>query len=486
MNQATPVLTWAAPAAITVGTALSSTQLNATASVPGTFIYNSAAGTTPALGPNTLSVTFTPTDTTDYTTATATVTLTVNNKATPAITWATPAPITYGTALGSAQLNASSGSVTGTFVYTPAAGTVLTVGSQVLSVTFTPTDTTDDTTATTTVTLTVNKATPLITWPTPAPITFGTTLSTAQLNATASVAGTFVYNPAAGTAPAAGTIPLSVTFTPTDTTDYTTATATVTLTVTNAKTTPIITWPTPADITLGTALSGTQLDATAAVPGTFVYSPAAGTIPVAGMDTLSVTFTPGDTTDYNPAAATVTLGVLDFIPNDPSGASSTQTVVAGAAATFSFSVAPAGSPTLLNDVTLSISGLPPGATATFTPTVIPAGSPTTGVNLVIQTSSSSAARNIERSPNTPFKGAPFAFALLLLPLLGMQSLRKRMQLVPRFAAVLLLAALCLGVAAGLTGCASRNAVSSTTYTVVVTETSASVHHSFNLTLVVRK
>ena len=45
----------------------------------------------------------------------------------------------------------------GTFAYTPPAGTVLNVGSQMLSVTLTPTDTTDYTTATTSVTLTVNQ-----------------------------------------------------------------------------------------------------------------------------------------------------------------------------------------------------------------------------------------------------------------------------------------------------------------------------------------
>ena len=49
------------------------------------------------------------------TAATATVALTVN-KATPAITWATPAAITYGTALSATQLDASS-TVHGTFVY---------------------------------------------------------------------------------------------------------------------------------------------------------------------------------------------------------------------------------------------------------------------------------------------------------------------------------------------------------------------------------
>ena len=46
-----------------------------------------------------------------------------------------------------------------------------------------------------------------------------------------------------------------------------------TLTLTVNRATPTITWVNPANITSGTALSGTQLDATASVPGTFVYTP---------------------------------------------------------------------------------------------------------------------------------------------------------------------------------------------------------------------
>jgi hypothetical protein len=38
-NKTTPAITWAAPSAITYGTALSATQLNATASVAGSFVY---------------------------------------------------------------------------------------------------------------------------------------------------------------------------------------------------------------------------------------------------------------------------------------------------------------------------------------------------------------------------------------------------------------------------------------------------------------
>ena len=56
------------------------------------------------------------------------------------------------------------------------------------------------------------------------------------------------------------------------------------------KTTPVITWPTPSAITYGAALSSTQLDATPTVAGSFVYSPAAGTVLTAGTQTLSVDF----------------------------------------------------------------------------------------------------------------------------------------------------------------------------------------------------
>ena len=74
--------------------------------------------------------------------------------------------------------------------------------------------------------------------------------------------------------------------------------------------TPVLTWADPADITYGTALGGTQLDATASVPGSFIYTPAAGTVLSAGAnETLSVTFTPTDTTDYGPVTATAMINV---------------------------------------------------------------------------------------------------------------------------------------------------------------------------------
>ncbi len=200
----------------------------------------------------------------------------------------------------------------GTFVYSPAAGAVLTEGAQTLSTTFTPTDTTDYTTAKASVTLQVNSSNPTITWTTPAAITYGTALNGTQLDASATyngakVAGTFVYTPATGTVLKAGTQTLSVLFTPSNTSDYTSASASVTLTVNQA--TPKVTWAKPAAIISGTALSSTQLDATASVPGTFVYSPPVGTVLAVGTQTLSVAFTPTDTTDYTTQTATTTITV---------------------------------------------------------------------------------------------------------------------------------------------------------------------------------
>jgi hypothetical protein len=222
------VISWPTPEPIAHGTALSSTQLNATASIPGRFVYTPDAGEVLATGEHTLSVIFTPTDT-NFPAAEATVPLTVT-KAMPTITWPTPVGISYGTALTATQLNAKASSP-GTFAYTPAAGEVLGAGAHTLSVTFTPRDSADEATAQASVSITVAKATPIITWQAPAAVSYGTMLGAAQLNATALVPGAFFYTPAAGTVLAAGTQTLSVTFAPTDTADYTTAQAKVSLVV---------------------------------------------------------------------------------------------------------------------------------------------------------------------------------------------------------------------------------------------------------------
>jgi sugar lactone lactonase YvrE len=320
VTKATPTVSFTgAPASAPYGATFTITATTNASTTPVFYFSGvcSLAGTTVTMTVPSGTCVLTASWATDnnYIAATATQ-LTTATQATPTTNWATPGAITYGTALSGAQLNATAtyngATVAGTFAYTPAKGTVLTAGSQTLSASFTPTKTADYTGATGSVTLQVNQATPKITWAKPAAIAYGTPLSSTQMDATASVPGSFVYSPPSGTILSAGTQSLSVTFTPTDSTDYTTDTDTVTITV--DKSAPTVTWATPAPIVYGTALSSTQLDAIASVPGAFVYSPAAGAIPAGGSDTLKVTFTPTDSTDYTTATASVTLQVNPATP----------------------------------------------------------------------------------------------------------------------------------------------------------------------------
>jgi Big-like domain-containing protein/MBG domain-containing protein/Kelch motif protein len=170
----------------------------------------------------------------------------------------------------------------------------------------------------------------------------------------ASGVATFSYNPSA--------LPASITAYPVNASfsaaviggvSYLASSANGSLAV--VKATPVIAWPTPADITYGTALSGTQLSATASsngnpVAGAFAYTPAAGTVLNAGNgQTLTADFVPADTTDYNSVSGTtVHINVLRATPTitvtDPAPtydgtaktASATATGVNGAAVSGTF------------------------------------------------------------------------------------------------------------------------------------------------------
>ena len=131
----------------------------------------------------------------------------------------------------------------------------------------------------------INVGVPTISWANPADISYGTTLGDTQLDATASVAGTFSYTLADGVTDASGALlspgadqVILATFTPTDTTDYAPVTASVTINVG----VPTITWANPDDISYGTALDSTQLDATASVAGSFSYTLADGVTDASG------------------------------------------------------------------------------------------------------------------------------------------------------------------------------------------------------------
>ena len=236
-------------------------------------------------------------DNPNYTAPEVTGTLIIN-QATPTITWANPADIVYGTPLGPQQLDATS-SLAGTFAYTQTAGIVLNAGAaQVLSGTFTPADTVDYSSVTTTVTINV--------LPGDADDHLGQSrghrlrhaLGPAAARRLGVHSGHVRLHAGRGHHPGRRGCTSAVgTFTPVDSTDYSSVTTTATINVLPA--TPVVTWTNPPAIVYGTPLGPAQLDATASTPGTFTYTPAAGTVLSAGAgQTLSVTFVPDDTADY--------------------------------------------------------------------------------------------------------------------------------------------------------------------------------------------
>jgi hypothetical protein len=83
--------------------------------------------------------------------------------------------------------------------------------------------------------ITVAQAVPVISWPAPASISYGTPLSATQLDATASVPGVFEYDPSSGTTLPAGTQTLTALFRPKDRIDYAVTPAQTTLVVTKSN-----------------------------------------------------------------------------------------------------------------------------------------------------------------------------------------------------------------------------------------------------------
>jgi hypothetical protein len=173
-----------------------------------------------------------------------------------------------------------------------------------------------------------------LSWKTPAPITYGTALSATQLGAKVTFAtkavtgGVITYNPPMGTVLDAGSQTLGLSFQVNGAGPV--ATASVPLTVNPAKVT--LTWAQPAAVPFGTALSSTQLDATATfngnpVPGTFTYVPAAGTIPKVGTAALKVSFTPSSSNFL--AALGASKVVVNALPDTTSLSISPSTVAYG-------------------------------------------------------------------------------------------------------------------------------------------------------------
>ncbi len=230
VTAASTQVTWTNAVPITYGTALDTNELDASANVPGSFVYTPSAGTVLNAGTNTLTAVFTPTDMVDYTRATNTVTLVVM-----------PAPLTVTASNATRPLNTTnptfSGVIAGlvngdniTATYSSPATQGSPAGTYPINPTLVDPNNRAGNYSVTLVPGNLYVGT-VVTWPTPTAITYGTGLSSNQLDATASTAGTFAYSPAAGTVLSVGNYTLSVVFTPSDTADYTSATNSVNLTV---------------------------------------------------------------------------------------------------------------------------------------------------------------------------------------------------------------------------------------------------------------
>jgi hypothetical protein len=325
-TQAATTVVWSNPAAITYGTALSGTQLNASATPvsAGSYVYNPPLGTVLNAGNQTLSVTFTPGNT-NYAPSTGSVSLQVNRSAqTISFTTNAPASAAYGTSFtvaASATSNlpvtySSTGQCTNsgaTYTITNATGMCIVTASQPGNSNYLAASPVSQSTNTI-------RANPTVTF-TGAPATApyqGTFTLIATTNSTA-VAVITTNNPSTCSL-SGSTSPATVTvlkdagmckFTASWQADanYNAAAATQTTTATKAPSSPTITWTTPAAISYGTALSSIQLNASSTLAGSFTYMPAAGKIEPVGTFTLNTTFRPTNM-NYAAGTASTTLEVL--------------------------------------------------------------------------------------------------------------------------------------------------------------------------------
>jgi hypothetical protein len=187
---------------------------------------------------------------------------------------------------------------------------------------------------------------------------------------------------------------------------------------------------------------------------------------------------------FAPSTSAPANDVVEDFTNTNSGPTS-QNVFPGSTTSYNFSLAPVSATTFLNDVALTVTGLPPGSTYTLTPSTVASGSGVTGVILSVQTSSSLKAQNypLQDAPNTRNE---LSIAAGMLGLLGLGTIRKLRKNMPR---TLMLALLALGALlpiAALSGCAGGYfTLTPTTYTVTVTGVEGPVQHAATATLIVQ-
>lgn len=348
-----------------------------------------------------------------------------------------------------------------------------------------------------------------ITWATPAPISYGTNLSSV-LNATAeaggqSIPGVFSYTatPTGGaatavtatTVPATGSYILNAVFTPTNTVDYTTATATANLTVNKAiSTISLVGSPNAAfvsnPVTFTATLSSsagtptgsvsfydgsTLLGAGGLTSGVATYTTSGL---VAGSHSITATYS-GDSNFLSGIISPLTETVEDFTFGASGGGTiPSQTVSPGGQAVYTMSIAPPSGTALAGPITFTVTGLPAGATATFSPTTVALGSPATDVTMAVAVPKQSAALRLERLFSG--EGLPAAMALILLPCAGL--LRRSSRRFSQMVCVLLIGMGGTVLVAGLAGCGGSSSSGGNSgsqpqsYTLTITATSGSLSH----------
>jgi len=308
-----PTVTWPANLTAAYGQTLSNITLpgNGISTPAGTFEWIAPSAAVGAAGTQPHNMQFTPADTENYNTLTRNVDVTVN-KANPVVTWPTGLMATYGQTLANITLPGNgTSSPAGAFAWVTSTTSVGAAGTRAFSMRFTPTDTANYNTLTQNVSITVNKANPVVTWPTGLTAAFGQTLSNITLpgNGTSTPAGAFTWVTPTTSVGAAGTRGFSMRFTPTDTTNYNILTQNVNVTV--GKTNPTVTWPTGLTATYGQTLANITLpgNGTSTPAGAFAWVTSTTSVGAVGTRAFSMNFTPTDTANYNTLTQNVNVTV---------------------------------------------------------------------------------------------------------------------------------------------------------------------------------
>lgn len=189
----------------------------------------------------------------------------------------------------------------------------------------------------------------------------------------------------------------------------------------------------------------------------------------------------GDGSSNGSLTLPITNTVDDFT-NIATGAT-TQEIFPGGSTSYSFTLTPTGEDKFLNDVSLSVTGLPAGTTYSFSKPTIAAGSGATTVTLNLKTSSALSAQVRRPSGMLP-RSLPMTLAIV--GLVGVGTIRRHRRQMPRLVMLLLLSVASLLPIASLTGCAGGYfALTPNTYNLSVTGAEGTLQHTATATLIVQ-